>query len=357
MSERHGRGDDPQEADEAVVRVVVGLQAKGQHAAEAGGHLLFGNLMPRIALQSRIRHEADARLLFQPAGHSHGVFVVLAHAQRQRYGPAHDEPCIEGADDAAEIDLRLRADLIQVFRLADDRAAHGVAVAIDVFGHALHHKVRAQLDGPLVEGRGKGVVHAQQCAVAVGNVRDGRNVRDHERRVARRLDMDELGVGADSRLHVGGIGGVDNGRLHAEFVVEQLIEQPVDRDVRHAGEDHMVALIQQREKQPAQRGHAGGQRDAVLPALERGDALLQVFLIRAAVARVEVGARARPVHVRGVVGQRVAVGHRDGALDGAAVLIHFVADVHGARCKLQRRFVFMSCHEDPSFRNVNIVFL
>lgn len=128
-------------------------------------------------------------------------------------------------------------DLIQVFRFAHDGAAHGVPVAVDVLGQAFHAEIGPQLDGPLVEGGGEGVVHTEKRSVAVGDVRDGGDIRDGQGGIARRLDVNELGVGADGRLHIGGIGRVHKGGFHAEFFVEQLVEQAVYGDVGDAGKD------------------------------------------------------------------------------------------------------------------------
>ncbi len=97
----------------------------------------------------------------------------------------------------------------------------------------------------------------------------------------------------------------------------------------------MVTLVKHSEKQSAERRHTRGQHHAVLAALERRNALLQILLVCAAVAGVKIGPGAGPVHIRGVIGQRIAVGHRDRALDGAAVLIHLVAHVNSTGSKPQ----------------------
>ncbi len=234
VPEGHGRSYDLKITYEFVVRVMIRLESEGQYAAEAGGHLLFCHIMSLVTLKSRIGHKADAGLLFKPLGHGHGVFVVLTHTQRQRYRAAHDEPGVKRTDGAAQVHLGLRTDLIQIFRFADDGAAHGVTVAVDILCKALDSEVRAKLDRPLVEGRGKGIVHTEERTVPMGDLRDGGNVRDHQGGVARRFYMNELGVGADGRLHIGGIGSIHNGGLNAEFVVEQLVQEAVDRNVRDA---------------------------------------------------------------------------------------------------------------------------
>ena len=90
----------------------------------------------------------------------------------------------------------------------------------------------------------------------------------------------------------------------------------------------MISLIQQREEQAAERCHAGSQHHAILPALQRCDSLLQILLIGAAVAGVEIAAGAGPIHIRGIIGQGIAVGHGDGPLDSAAVLVNVISRVN-----------------------------
>lgn len=122
--------------------------------------------------------------------------------------------------------------------------------------------------------------------------------------VSQRYRMDELGVGSNGRRHIGGIRRVRDGGLHAEFVV------------------------QRGEKQSAESRRTGGRRHAVLTALQRRDPLLQILLVGAAVAGIEVGTGAGPVHIRGVIGQGAAVGHGDGPLNSAAVLVHHIANMN-----------------------------
>ena len=87
-------------------------------------------------------------------------------------------------------------------------------------------------------------------------------------------------------------------------------------------------VVQQGEKRSAESRHAGDQHHAVLTALQKRDPLLQILLVGAAVAGVEIGTGAGPVHVRGVIGQGAAGGHGDGALDGAAVPVHLIANMN-----------------------------
>ena len=117
-------------------------------------------------------------------------------------------------------------------------------------------------------------------------------------------------------------------------------------------------VVQQGEKRSAEGLHAGGQHHAVLPALQRRDPLPQILLVGAAVAGVEIGAGAGPVHVRGVIGQGVTVGHGDGTLDGAAVLVHLIANMNRTGGKtILPLFLLSDRIVPPAYININIVWL
>ena len=92
--------------------------------------------------------------------------VVLLHAQRERYRASVDQPCVERADDAAVVDLGGEADFVGSGLGGGYHAAEGVSMAVDVFGEALHHDVRAEFQRAYVVRRIEGVVHADEDVMA-----------------------------------------------------------------------------------------------------------------------------------------------------------------------------------------------
>ena len=63
------------------------IDSKGNHTAEAAG-LPFVNSIAWMLCKTWIQHVLYTRLLLQPGGDGSGVFLVLLHAQRQRFDAA-----------------------------------------------------------------------------------------------------------------------------------------------------------------------------------------------------------------------------------------------------------------------------
>ena len=78
-----------------------------------------------------------------------------------------------------------------------DGSAHGRAVPVHVLGGGMRHDVRAPLQRPAVDGRGKGVVHDQGYAVRVRGSGKLLNVQYGQRGVGDGFAKDGLGVGAE----------------------------------------------------------------------------------------------------------------------------------------------------------------
>ena len=241
VAQGHGEGHHLQRSAKALHGLVVGIQAEGDDAAIAVAHLLLRHLIARVAGQARIGHEGDALLLFKPLGDAQAGGVDLPHTQGEGDGAPEDLPGVEGADHRAHVHLGLVADPVHSLQIVgDDGASLGVPVAVEILGQGVHHKVRAQLQGPLVQGRGKGVVHRQQRPVGMGDLRHGGDVRHAHGGVVRRLDMDQAGTGGNGLAHRVQIRHIHHHSIHAELFIEQLVKHPVDRHIAHIGVDHPV---------------------------------------------------------------------------------------------------------------------
>lgn len=103
VAQRHGVGHQMQGIEEGFVLLLVALQVEGDHAGILTVHELFRQRVLRMALQTRIPHEAGGRAQFQKFRHRHGDAAVLLHPQRRGGKPAGDQPRIEGAEDAAVV--------------------------------------------------------------------------------------------------------------------------------------------------------------------------------------------------------------------------------------------------------------
>ena len=237
-----------------------------------------------MALQTGVRNEAYARLLLEPLGDGERVVVVHLHSQRESYRAAHDEPCVERADNAANIYLCLIADLVHVLVVADYCAAHRVAVTVDVFGKAFHNKVNAVLQRTGVVGRRERVVRRNENSVLVRQLYDAFDVADAEGRVAGSLKMDKLGIRFNCCLYLFEVCAVNYRGFDAPFFSPKLVENAVSGDICNGGEDNVVAFFQLGEEKRGKRRNAARQNYAVLAALKISDLFLQQTLIYATVA-------------------------------------------------------------------------
>ena len=126
-------------------------------------------------------------------------------------------------------------------RDGDDDAADAVAVAVQVFGRAVHDQVGAELDRPLHDGAGEGVVDDQPDVVA-----RARGRRPRARSVSRITGL--VGVSTNS-IRVAGVNARSTASrsrrvdvAERQLVARQhLVEQPERAAVDVVGHDDVVA--------------------------------------------------------------------------------------------------------------------
>ena len=159
-------------------------------------------------------------------------------------------------------------------RTLRSRAAHAslvattpgdhVAVAAQELRRAVQHERGPELERALQHRRHEGRVDEHGHAARVAHRL--RDVDEVERRVARRLEHHEAGVGPHRALHPGG-------RRERHLVAEQAAgEQRVAAAVERPHRDHVVLPgLARGEEHRRERRHAGRERDRGLGALERGE--------------------------------------------------------------------------------------
>lgn len=338
IAQRHGVSHQLQRVQELLVLLLVALQVEGDHTGVLPVHQLLRPLMLGMALQAGIPHEAGSGAGLQKLRYLHGHGAVLLHPQRHGGKAAGDQPCVEGAEDAAVVHHGQFLDLVDERRAAQHTAAQRVTVAVDVLGHAVDLQIRAVAQGPDADGAGKGSVHAQQRAGLVCDVRDGVDVADAGGGIARCLHMDELGVGTDSGADSLRVGGIQQCHLHAVLLGQILPKQQVRGAVTHLGDDGVVAGVQRGGKHGGQRRHAAGEHRAVLRAGQGAQLVLQHHLVGIAVALINVAVDAAPVHRRAVGGDAVVGGHIDRLVNGAEAVVLPSAAVYGGGVDVQLSF-------------------
>ncbi len=99
--------------------------------------------------------------------------------------------------------------LAQRFIARGSESQHTVAVSRDHLAEAFDHNVRAQLERPTDEVRGKGVVDHQQTACRVRGFCTGSKVWNAQTRIADRFHNDQIDLGLLQSIQIIGGGGIE----------------------------------------------------------------------------------------------------------------------------------------------------
>ena len=120
------------------------------------------------------------------------------------------------------------------------RALNRVGMAGEIFRHAVHHDVRAQLEGLLEVGRGESVVDDHERAAGVRQLADGGNVVHQQARIGGRFDPDQPRFLVDGRFDRFQVAGVDLPDHHADGLID-LVQNAVRAAVDVERDDDFVA--------------------------------------------------------------------------------------------------------------------
>ena len=168
-----------------------------------------------------------------------------------------------------------------------DEAPDRVAVPAEVLRGAVHDGVDAEVEGPLVDGRCERVVADRGDARLPRDGADGRQVAQRQQGIARRLQVDEPGVGPDGPLDVRRVSSIDKRRLDAQrsqLGHHEVIRARVDRVRRH----DVVAGLDRGEDRRGDGRHAARRGGRRLRVLEGRGLALEGRNGRVAPARVDV---------------------------------------------------------------------
>ena len=296
---------DLQVLHEGLRRCAAALDAEGNDAAGAVGHVFFGSLVVFAGGQAGIVDPGHLVMLFQEFRDLLGVFTVSGHADRQGLQAQVEikgvHGCLDGTQVAHELGRGLGdigARLAEALRVGDpvigfirgrqagelvgmghpvkipavdDAAADRRVVAVHVLGRGMDDDVGAPLEGAAVDGGGEGVVDDERHAVFVGGVGKALDVKYDQGRVGDRLAEDRLGLGTEGRLQllVGAV-GVDKGEVDAHAAhgdIEEIEGTAVDR----GRDDDMVSAAGEVEDREEGGRLAGGGQHGRGAALKRGD--------------------------------------------------------------------------------------
>jgi len=199
-------------------------------------------------------------------------------------------------------------------------------VSVNVLGDRVNDDISAERKRVLEEGAHKSVVDDQLGVVLVGNISDSLDINETQRRVGGSLDPDELGVGADDRGNVGGIGKINKGNLNSEGRGD-LGEVTVSTSVNVVHRDN-VGSSRKRADNGGGGGRSRGEGQSMLGTLESSDSGLKGVARGVSTAGVvEAVVLASAVLLEG---SRERQGRNDGTGDGVGVL----SSVDGAGAKV-----------------------
>ena len=196
---------------------------------------------------------------------------------------------------------------------------------IEVLRGGVEDQVGAQLQGPLVVGRGEGVVHGQHGGAAHQghHLSHTGDVREAEHGVGRRLQHHQLGVGPQGGLEGRQVAGIHLGIGEAE-AGHHLVQQAEGAAVDVVAQHHVVAAGELLED-GLYRRHAGAEGHAVGAAFERS----QVGLHRIAGGVAHAGVVEALVEAQPFLD--VSAGEIDGRHDGPVGGIRRLAGVDAER--------------------------
>mmetsp|Transcript_373 Transcript_373/g.1076 ORF Transcript_373/g.1076 Transcript_373/m.1076 type:complete len:443 (+) Transcript_373:144-1472(+) len=364
--------------DELHSRIETTLHAKREHGAiHARAEVLARLFVERMRRQTRVRHPADLRMLFQVLRQRHGVLAVAFHAQGKRFqaqdkverakrrlahaeiaqpfdARAHDERRI-GAQNTIRTEripkfqsvvARRRLShhrvltVVPVHRTAvNDDAADRRTVAANPLGRGLNNDICTMLQRLAhVSTRTKRIIADQRNTMLGRDRLQSLEIRHRKSRVPNRLHVQRLGVGVNLRLkrrriiilgklHV----NPKSGKRHLELIVRPTIQ-------RRRRDNILPDLTNCRNAQELRRLPAR-HRERAHAAFQRRHALFKHIIRRIHNSRINVPKRAQSKQIRPVLGRikrirrcrinwhRARIRRRIGRLSG----------VHLQRFKLQFR--------------------
>ena len=165
--------------------------------------------------------------------------------------------------------------------VTDDDAAEHVAMAGQIFGGAVDHDVRAQIQRPKNHGRGKSAVHHKGGAGGLGKRSDLVDLSHAHQRVRDALHENTSRLFAsDGPLHRLEIAHVHVRHIHAKGA-EDLIEQFDRRAIDRTGAYDLVrAIHESRLKSELERGHSGSGRERAMAVIEHRGEFFERFVRR-----------------------------------------------------------------------------
>mmetsp|Transcript_18008 Transcript_18008/g.30276 ORF Transcript_18008/g.30276 Transcript_18008/m.30276 type:complete len:343 (-) Transcript_18008:141-1169(-) len=220
-----------------------------------------------MALQPGVVHLGDLRVRLEAAGEVERVLVLAHDAQLEGLHAAEHEVGRVRVDHSPQHPVEL-AHLVHVLLLPDQRPGKHVVVARDVFGGAVQHEVRAEVERAHVDRRGEGAIDAHDAVGCVAHLRHQLHIDAAQVGVRRGLREEEgAGLCVESLLEPLHVGRVHDGGRDAHLGEDREDELP-GAAVAICGGDDVAILGHQRQQHGGRSTHARRRDQAVLGSLQ-----------------------------------------------------------------------------------------
>ncbi len=173
ITQRNCMCDQCQCIQEFLMLFLCSVDIKSNHAGILFAHKLYSSVMLGMAFQTRIPYETNRRIAFQELCNLHSNTAVLCHTQGQSHQTTGNQPCIEGAEDAAEVYHGDFLYLCQELLSAQNTATQGIAVTVDIFCHAVDFQICTQFQRVDGNGACKGGIYGNKATCGVCSLGNG----------------------------------------------------------------------------------------------------------------------------------------------------------------------------------------
>ena len=234
VAQARGRQEQPQPVDERRHGGGRAAQLQAHQAAEAPAEARGGQRVGRVLRQPWVVDAGYGRVIGKEGRHYRRAGALPLHAQRQGLHAAQDLLGLEGPQRCAEQPALAHQAGVKHPGARRDHAARRVAVAGEILGGAVDHKVGAEGQGALQHWRGDRAVYHEPGPARLAERGEPADVGHAQQRVRELLHQQQVGLqlrhGRLSRLEIAEVGV---GHAHAARR-EQLLQQHRRRAVQVA---------------------------------------------------------------------------------------------------------------------------
>jgi len=276
-AKRHSEGSKLGVLDHTLGSIETTLHDEGEGCTIATVHLLAGTLVVRAGLEARISDTGDLGVLLKEFGNLESIGTVTLHTHSKSTKATNNEESIEGTHDATSVSAPLADDSTILSSLGDNDPTDDITVTVDVLGDAVKDDIGTLIKRILEDGAGEGVIADKDSTSLVGDLGDLSKIGHSGERIARGLDVDNLGLTlADGGADLLSVSGVDDVSLDT-IAGEDVAEEVSGGAVHNLRADGVVTSLEEGEDSASDGSHARGEGDTSGTVLKLDHATLELL--------------------------------------------------------------------------------